>query len=177
MHPTGRMDRLPPRQCLSCSSAPVALVSAPPPRVARPSTEAMRTALLLAGPALAVALALLAPEALPPAAAAVLGIAAWMALWWIAEPVPLAATSLLPIALFPILGIASVRDAASPYANEIVFLFLAGFLLAAALERWNAHARIAYGMVAAIGDLLVRTRASAFAFMAATNRSKMGRST
>ena len=111
----------------------------------------MRSALLVAGPALAALLAFLASGALPPAAAAVLGIAAWMALWWITEPVPLAATSLLPIALFPLLGIASVRDAAAPYANELVFLFLAGFLLAAALERWNAHARIAYGMVAAIG--------------------------
>ncbi|HEX6059793.1 MAG TPA: DASS family sodium-coupled anion symporter [Gemmatimonadaceae bacterium] len=111
----------------------------------------MRIALLFGGPALALLLAFLAPDALPPAAAAVLGIAAWMALWWITEPVPLAATSLLPIALFPLLGIASVRDAAAPYANELVFLFLAGFLLAAALERWNAHARIAYGMVAAIG--------------------------
>ncbi len=74
-----------------------------------------------------------------------------MALWWMTEPVPLAATSLLPIALFPLTGIASAKDAATPYANELVFLFLAGFLFAAALENWNAHARIAYAIVARIG--------------------------
>ena len=108
-------------------------------------------AALLAGPALAVALALLAPDSLSPVAARVLAVAGWMALWWILEPVPLAATSLLPIALFPLLGVASVGAAAEPYANELVFLFLGGFLLAAALERWGAHARIAYAMVRAIG--------------------------
>ena len=86
-----------------------------------------------------------------PAARHVLGLAAWMALWWITEPVPLAATSLLPAGLLPALGVASARDAVAPYANELVFLFLGGFLLAAALERWNAHARIAYGLITAIG--------------------------
>lgn len=80
-----------------------------------------------------------------------LGIAGWMAVWWLAEPVPLGATSLLPLVLFPLLGVASTREAAAPYANEIVFLFLAGFLLAAALERWNAHARIAFAMISVIG--------------------------
>ena len=74
-----------------------------------------------------------------------------MALWWLTEPVPLAATSLLPIVLFPLLGVRSAKDAAAPYANELVFLFLAGFLLAAALEKWNAHSRIAYSIVAGIG--------------------------
>ena len=74
-----------------------------------------------------------------------------MALWWVSEPVPLAATSLLPAALLPTLGVTSAREAVAPYANELVFLYLGGFLLAAALERWNAHARIAYGLIAAIG--------------------------
>lgn len=74
-----------------------------------------------------------------------------MALWWLTEPVPLAATSLLPIVLFPLLGVRSAKDAAAPYANELIFLFLAGFLLAAALEKWNAHSRIAYSIVAGIG--------------------------
>jgi sodium-dependent dicarboxylate transporter 2/3/5 len=74
-----------------------------------------------------------------------------MSLWWILEPVPLAVTSLLPGVLFPALGVASTRDAVAPYANELVFLFLAGFLLAAALERWNAHERMAYALVGAIG--------------------------
>jgi sodium-dependent dicarboxylate transporter 2/3/5 len=106
---------------------------------------------LVAGPAAYILLALIAPQSLEPAARHVLGLAAWMALWWITEPVPLAATSLLPAGILPALGVVSARDAVAPYANELVFLFLGGFLLAAALERWNAHARIAYGLIAAIG--------------------------
>ena len=106
---------------------------------------------LLAGPLLCVVLVALAPASLSPEAARVLGIAGWMAVWWLTEAVPLAATSLLPVALFPLLGVTSAREAAAPYANEIVFLFLGGFLLAAALEAWRAHERIAYGIVAAVG--------------------------
>jgi sodium-dependent dicarboxylate transporter 2/3/5 len=111
----------------------------------------MRPAWLVAGPAIYAVLALTAPDTLEPAARHVLGLAAWMALWWITEPVPLAATSLLPAGVLPTLGVASARDAVAPYANELIFLFLGGFLLAAALERWNAHARIAYGVIGAIG--------------------------
>ncbi len=110
-----------------------------------------RAAFLAAGPAAGLLLALVAPSDLPPGAVAVLGVAGWMAVWWLTEPVPLAATSLLPIVLFPLLGVRSAKDAAAPYANELVFLFLAGFLLAAALEKWNAHSRIAYAIVSAIG--------------------------
>ena len=110
-----------------------------------------RLAWLIAGPALYVLLRAIAPDTLEPAAQHVLGLAAWMAIWWVTEPVPLAATSLLPAGVLPALGVASAKDAVAPYANELVFLFLGGFLLAAALERWNAHARIAYGLIAAIG--------------------------
>ena len=110
-----------------------------------------RVAWLAAGPAIYLTLWLLAPDSLAPAARHVLGLTGWMALWWVSEPVPLAATSLLPAALLPTLGVTSAREAVAPYANELVFLYLGGFLLAAALERWNAHARIAYGLIAAIG--------------------------
>ena len=107
--------------------------------------------LLIAGPLIHLALFTLAPETLPEAARHVMGLVGWMALWWVTEPVPLAATSLLPAGLFPLLGVTSTAAAVAPYANELVFLFLAGFLLAAALEHWNAHARIAYGMIDVIG--------------------------
>jgi sodium-dependent dicarboxylate transporter 2/3/5 len=106
---------------------------------------------LLAGPVLYFFLLWIAPVELSREARHVLATAGWMASWWMLEPVPLAATSLLPVALFPLTGVASTRDAVAPFANELVFLFLAGFLLAAALEYWNAHARIAYAMVGAIG--------------------------
>lgn len=106
---------------------------------------------LIIGPAASVVIAILAPRSLEAPARLVLGLAIWMAIWWVSEPVPLAATSLLPAGLLPALGVATAREAVAPYANELVFLFLGGFFLAAALERWNAHARIAYGLIAAIG--------------------------
>ncbi|MGH7665688.1 MAG: SLC13 family permease [Gemmatimonadaceae bacterium] len=118
---------------------------------ASPYPGQVRMLLLAGGPILHVAIVALAPAEVSRAAAHVLGAAAWMALWWLTEVVPLAATSLLPIALFPILGVTSTAGAAAPYANQLVFLFLAGFLLAAAMERWSAHVRIAYGLVLAIG--------------------------
>jgi sodium-dependent dicarboxylate transporter 2/3/5 len=119
--------------------------------VSKAGAGSRRAAILAAGPAAWLLLRFAAPSALSPAAAHVLGLTGWMAIWWIGEPVPLGATSLLPLVLFPLTGVASAKDAASPYANELVFLFLAGFLLAAALERWNAHSRIAYAIVSKIG--------------------------
>src|SRR5688572_2614071 len=106
---------------------------------------------LVVGPAAYVILALLTPSSLEAPARHVMGLAIWMAIWWVSEPVPLAATSLLPAGLLPALGVVTAREAVAPYANELVFLYLGGFFLAAALERWNAHARIAYGLIAAIG--------------------------
>ena len=110
-----------------------------------------RSLLVLAGPALFLLSTALAPSGLDPAGARVLGLALWMAIWWVSEVVPLAATSLLPIVILPLFDIRTARQAAEPYGNELVFLFLAGFVIAAALERWHSHARIAYGLVAAIG--------------------------
>jgi sodium-dependent dicarboxylate transporter 2/3/5 len=110
-----------------------------------------RSAALISGPALFL-IALAVPSAgASPDAAKVAGLALWMAVWWVTEAVPLAATSLLPIVLLPMLGVRTAREATDPYANELIFLFLAGFILAAALERWQSHARIAYGLVSAIG--------------------------
>jgi sodium-dependent dicarboxylate transporter 2/3/5 len=104
-----------------------------------------------AGPLLFLLLLWLGPSDLSPAARRTLAASAWMLVWWITECVPILATSILPLALFPLLGIASTRDTAAPYANELVFLFLAGFLLAAALEHWDSHVRIAYRLVLAVG--------------------------
>jgi sodium-dependent dicarboxylate transporter 2/3/5 len=118
-----------------------------------------------AGPAIYALLFIVAPADLGVPARHVLGVAGWMAAWWVTEPVPLAATSLLPLVLFPALNVLSARDAAAPYANELVFLFLAGFLLAAALERWKAHERIAYAMIAVVG---VTGRRIVFGVMLAT---------
>ena len=91
------------------------------------------------------------PEALGPDQREVLGVGAWMLLWWLTEPVPLAVTSLLPIIVLPLFGVVTLRDVTAPYANEMIFLFLAGFLLAAGLEFWGAHLRLALRIVAAAG--------------------------
>jgi sodium-dependent dicarboxylate transporter 2/3/5 len=105
----------------------------------------------LAGPLLFLLGLAVGPAFLPEPAARVAALALWMAAWWVTEAVPLAATSLLPIFLLPLLGVRTPVEAATPYANELIFLFLAGFVIAAALERWQSHARIAYGLVQAIG--------------------------
>lgn len=110
-----------------------------------------RALALVAGPLAFVAIRVLEPGGLSGAAAAVLGVAAWMAVWWISECLPLAVTALLPIALFPLIGVSSTREAASHFANEVVFLYLGGFLLAAALEHWNAHQRVALAVIGAVG--------------------------
>ncbi|WP_281966068.1 SLC13 family permease [Serinicoccus marinus] len=73
----------------------------------------------------------------------VAAIAVLMAVWWMTEAIPLAATSLLPIVLIPPLTGLGVSDATAPYANSIVFLFLGGFLIAIAMQKWNLHRRIA----------------------------------
>ncbi len=110
-----------------------------------------RVAALVAGPAIAALVIAVRPGGLSPAGTAVLGVAIWMATWWITECLPLAVTALLPIALFPVLGVSTVRDAAAHFANEVVFLYLGGFLLAAALEHWHAHHRIALAVIGTVG--------------------------
>jgi len=78
-------------------------------------------------------------------------VALLMAIWWVTEAIPLAATSLLPLFLFPLLGIASGEQTASQYINSTIFLFLGGFLIALAMEKWNFHRRIALAIISIIG--------------------------
>lgn len=78
-------------------------------------------------------------------------IATWMAIWWVTEAVPIAATALLPLVVFPLLGVATMTAAAAPYANPVIYLFLGGFLLAAAFERSGLHRRLALALVAMAG--------------------------
>jgi sodium-dependent dicarboxylate transporter 2/3/5 len=104
------------------------------------------------GPLLFVAvLAAPSPDGLTYAGQAVAATTAWVATWWVTEPVPIPATSLLPLVLFPATGAVSTEDAASPYASSIIFLFIGGFLIAVAIQRWGLHRRIALRAIAAIG--------------------------
>ncbi|HSN69634.1 MAG TPA: DASS family sodium-coupled anion symporter [Thermoanaerobaculia bacterium] len=110
-----------------------------------------RTGLLL-GLALFLAVLILPPPAaMPPAAWRTAAVAVLMASWWITEALPIAATALLPLVLFPFLGVAPIAKAAPPYANSVVFLVLGGFILAAGLERSGLHRRIALNVVRAVG--------------------------
>jgi solute carrier family 13 (sodium-dependent dicarboxylate transporter), member 2/3/5 len=121
---------------------------------------------LLLGPALfAVILLTPTPLGVPEPAWRVAAVALLMATWWVTEAIPLAATALLPLVLFPLLGIVSVDAAAAPYANPVIFLFMGGFLLAAAFERCGLHRRLALSMVRLGGAGL---RQIAGSFMAAT---------
>ncbi|WP_047307243.1 SLC13 family permease [Rhodopseudomonas palustris] len=81
----------------------------------------------------------------------VAGAAALMATWWISEAVPLPVTALLPLVAFPLLGVVPIREAAAPYADPIIFLFLGGFVLGVAMQRWSLHKRIGLGVVALAG--------------------------
>ena len=81
----------------------------------------------------------------------VLGVALWMVVWWVSDAAPMAITSLLPIILFPGLGIFSLREATAPYASPIIFLFMGGFLLALGLEAHGLHKRIALNLIKLTG--------------------------
>lgn len=91
------------------------------------------------------------PKGLTPAGARTLGCAWLMAWWWIGSRLPLAVPSLIPLALFPILGITDSKAAAAPYADRMVMLLLCGFLIAQAVEKWGLHRRVALSVLVAVG--------------------------
>ena len=93
-----------------------------------------------------------APSGLNPVGWSVAAVVALMAIWWATESIPVAVTALIPLALFPLLGVVSFKDAAIPYANPNIYLFLGGFMLALAIERSGLHKRMALHMIIAAGS-------------------------
>lgn len=110
---------------------------------------------LFTGPILAAAVFFITPESgeaeLQSAGRATLAMMVWMAVWWLTETVDISATSLLPIALFPLLGIASIKESTAPYASPVIYLFLGGFLIAASMQRWGLDKRIALSILRVVG--------------------------
>ncbi len=119
----------------------------------RRSGPSRRDVGLVLGPVLAAALlAAPAPQGLDILAWRTAAVAVLMAVWWASDALPVAVTALLPLVLFPLLDVASMRDAAAPYANPLIYLFLGGFLIALAAERWSLHRRIALLVLSRIGS-------------------------
>ena len=131
----------------------------------REYTTRQRVGLFL-GPLLFVIMFLVpTPSGMEPLAQKMAAVALLMATWWMTEAIPIPATSLLPITLFPLLGIMHTKKAAAPYASHLIFLFMGGFIIALAMQRWNLHRRIAMNIVRIVGFSPGRL---IFGFMAAT---------
>ena len=126
----------------------------------------MRLLGLFLGPVLFLLfLVLPLPEGMSPEAQGVAAVTLLMATWWISEAIPIAATALLPIVLFPLLGVMSTSQTTSAYANHLIYLFLGGFLIAMAMQKWNLHRRIALHTIRIVGFSPSRT---VLGFMLAT---------
>ena len=111
-----------------------------------------RTALLFIGPILGLLVFVLTQWlGLPQAAAATAGITVWVGLWWVFEPVPLPATSLIPFAAFPLAGVLPNKIIAQAYGHWLILLLLGGFILSTAMEKSGVHRRIAIGMIRLVG--------------------------
>lgn len=121
---------------------------------------------LYLGPILMVLMLVIpTPTGMTPDAQKMASIALLMACWWMCESIPIPATSLLPIALFPLFGVMPTGKATAPYASHLIFLFMGGFIIALAMQRWNLHRRIAMNIVKTVGFSPSRL---IFGFMVAT---------
>ena len=94
-----------------------------------------------------MAVLLFKPFSLDTPALKVLAVAVLMISWWITEAIPMPAVAIIPLVLFPLMGISKISDAAAPYANEVIFLFMGGFMIGLGIEKWNLHKRIALSIV------------------------------
>jgi len=121
-------------------------------RTVRVGFGSFRKALFYAAPFLALWAIVFKPlGADVPQLSYMLAVVLWMVLWWISEEVPLGITSLLPIVLFPLLGIMDGKAVSVLYINQVIFLFMGGFMVAIAVQKWELHRRIALWILLALG--------------------------
>jgi sodium-dependent dicarboxylate transporter 2/3/5 len=107
---------------------------------------------LVGGPVAALLVLLLpAPDGMQPEAWRLVALALWMVVWWLGEAVPIPATALLPIPMMPLFSVAPIKPVAANYGHPLIFLFLGGFLLAASMQRWGLHRRIALTIISLVG--------------------------
>jgi solute carrier family 13 (sodium-dependent dicarboxylate transporter), member 2/3/5 len=131
-----------------------------------PRDSAVRRVGFFAGPAIfAILLALPAFWGLAPEAQRAFAVLAWVAVWWLTEPIHASVTALLPFVLLPALGVMTSKNAARGYQDDAIFLFLGGFLLAAALETTGVHRRMAQAVLRVFGS---RPRPLVFGFCVTT---------
>jgi len=103
---------------------------------------------LVLGPVLfALVMLFFDPENLNPDAKSILASTIWIAIWWITECVPISVTALLPIVLFPLTGGLDIKSTTASYGHNLVFLFVGGFIIALAIEKWNLHKRVALSII------------------------------
>ena len=118
------------------------------------------------GPLTFITLMLIGPfEGLSHSAHSILSSTLWIAIWWITEAIPIAATALIPIVLFPLSGGLDLSATTASYGHKFVFLYLGGFLIAIGIEKWNLHKRIAINIISFIG---IDARRVILGFMLAT---------
>ncbi len=111
-----------------------------------------RTIGLFLGPVIFVCFIVIpGPENMSQGAMYTAGIALLMATWWLTEAIPIPVTALLPLVLFPALGVTTIADVSANYGNHIIFLFMGGFFIAKAVEKWNLHKRIALHTIRLVG--------------------------
>ncbi|UOB16765.1 SLC13 family permease [Abyssalbus ytuae] len=115
-----------------------------------------RTGLILGPILFASTLLFFKPENLNKEGVAVLATTLWVAVWWIFEVIPIAITAMLPIILFPLSGAMSLDETTAAYGHKYVFLYVGGFILAIAIEKWNLHKRIALSIITIIGTSMNR---------------------
>jgi solute carrier family 13 (sodium-dependent dicarboxylate transporter), member 2/3/5 len=106
---------------------------------------------LLSGALLFVLMIAINPFGVSHEAKLVLAVAVLMIVWWVTEAIPMPVVAMLPLILFPLMGIASIKETSASYGDNIIFLFLGGFMIGLAIEKWNLHTRIALFIIRATG--------------------------